>query len=68
MDQLYTLSRVPEGAWEFAQPVHMCFVDLEKVFDHVPQEVLWGAVWGGGGVLCELWGVGPPYAGCPLPV
>ncbi|TWW71090.1 hypothetical protein D4764_17G0005730 [Takifugu flavidus] len=29
-DQLYTFSRVFEGAWEFAQPVHMCFVDLEK--------------------------------------
>ncbi|TWW74493.1 hypothetical protein D4764_14G0004960 [Takifugu flavidus] len=26
VDQLYTLSRVFEGAWEFAQPVHMCFV------------------------------------------
>ena len=22
--------RVLEGSWEFAQPVHMCFVDLEK--------------------------------------
>ncbi|KAI3372277.1 hypothetical protein L3Q82_022782 [Scortum barcoo] len=36
LDQLYTLHRVLEGLWEFAQPVHMCFVDLEKVFDHVP--------------------------------
>ncbi|KAL0200215.1 hypothetical protein M9458_003402, partial [Cirrhinus mrigala] len=32
MDQLYTLFRVLEGSWEFAQPVHMCFVDLEKAF------------------------------------
>ncbi|KAK3568618.1 hypothetical protein QTP86_010635 [Hemibagrus guttatus] len=24
---------VLEGLWEFAQPVHMCFVDLEKAFD-----------------------------------
>ena len=31
VDQLYTL----EGAWEFAQPVQMCFVDLEKAFDRV---------------------------------
>ena len=30
LDQLYTLARVPEGAWEFAQPVYMCFVDLDK--------------------------------------
>ena len=28
VDQLYTLCRILEGAWEFAQPVHMCFVDL----------------------------------------
>jgi len=20
-----------EGSWEFAQPIHMCFVDLEKI-------------------------------------
>ncbi|TWW64974.1 hypothetical protein D4764_22G0006210 [Takifugu flavidus] len=44
VDQLYTLSRVFEGAWEFAQPVHMCFVDLEKAFDHVPWGVLWGVL------------------------
>ncbi|KAI3360558.1 hypothetical protein L3Q82_002435 [Scortum barcoo] len=24
--------RVLEGLWEFAQPVHMCFVDLEKAY------------------------------------
>ncbi|TWW61046.1 hypothetical protein D4764_05G0011360 [Takifugu flavidus] len=34
VDQLYTLSRVFEGARVFAQPVHMGFVDLEKAFDH----------------------------------
>ena len=33
LDQLYTLHRVLKGSWEFAQPVHMCFVDLEKAFD-----------------------------------
>ncbi|KAI3351447.1 hypothetical protein L3Q82_020304 [Scortum barcoo] len=35
--QLFTLGRVLEGAWEFAQAVYMCFVDLEKAYDHVPR-------------------------------
>ena len=41
VDQLYTLSRVLEGAWESAQPVYMCFVDLEKAFNRVTRGVLW---------------------------
>ncbi len=41
IDQLFTLTRILEGAREFAQPISMCFVDLKKAYDQVPWEILW---------------------------
>ncbi|KAL7857954.1 hypothetical protein AOLI_G00180560 [Acnodon oligacanthus] len=41
MDQLFTLSRIVEGALEFANPVYMRFVDLEKAYDYIPRHILW---------------------------
>lgn len=37
IDEIFPLAKVPEGILEFAQLVHMCFVDLEKNYDHVPR-------------------------------
>ena len=55
-DQLYTLTRVLERAWEFSQPAHICFVYLEKAFDCVPGGVLWGGTLG-------VYGTGPVVTG-----
>lgn len=30
LNQLYTITRVLEGSREYAQPVHMCFIDFSS--------------------------------------
>lgn len=49
-------------AWEFAEPVHMCFVDLQKAYDHVPQGHPVG-----GEVLREHGVDGPLLGAVPVP-
>ncbi|XP_036448312.1 uncharacterized protein LOC118823042 [Colossoma macropomum] len=47
MDQFFTLLQIVEGAWEFVNPVFMCFV--EKAYDRVPLRYPEGGlpgVWG----------------------
>lgn len=34
--QLFVLFIIFKGSWEFAQPVHMCFVDFEDAIDSNP--------------------------------
>lgn len=42
---LSILTRIFKAAWEFAQPVYMHFMDLEKSSDRIPRDVVWGVLW-----------------------
>lgn len=46
LDQLYPLTWILEGSWNFSQTIHMCFVDLgrlgKKIIDYANQGTLWG--------------------------
>jgi len=44
-DQIFTLKQIFKKSWEHAKDVYTCFVDLEKVYDRVPRENLWGVLW-----------------------
>lgn len=44
LEQLFTLTSIPEGSKESSQPAYMSFEDLEKAYDHVPWGVRWGVL------------------------
>lgn len=52
VDKLFIYAGLFEGSWAFVHPVYMCFVDLEKAFDHVPLGVLYSKCY------CESRGYG----------
>jgi len=47
-NQIFTLQQIFEKCWEYAKDVYTCFVDLEKAYNRVPREKLWGGVAGVG--------------------
>ncbi|MHB9337741.1 RNA-directed DNA polymerase, partial [Fusobacterium pseudoperiodonticum] len=42
--QIFTLRQIFEKAWEYTKEVYACFVDLEKAYDLVPRNKLWGVL------------------------
>ena len=40
----FTLKQISEQSWEYAKDVYNCFVNLEKAYDRVPREKLWGVL------------------------
>ena len=45
MDQKFTLSELLRELWEFDHPVYLCFVGLERAYDHAPQRDSVWALW-----------------------
>ena len=41
LDQVFILRTVMERSREFNQPLHLCFIDLQKTYDSVNRETLW---------------------------
>jgi len=43
-DQNFTLQQIFEKYWEYAKNFYTCFVDIEKAYNRVPREKLWGVL------------------------
>lgn len=54
-DQPFTLTGSLEGSWEFASPVYVCFVILEKAYDCVSHKFLWAMLWENGVKRLLFW-------------
>jgi len=44
-EQIFTLQQIFEKCREYVKNVYTCFVDLEKAYNRVPREKLWGVLW-----------------------
>ncbi|VDP49614.1 unnamed protein product, partial [Soboliphyme baturini] len=40
-DHTFALRQIAEKSWEYAQPLYMCFLDLEKAYHRIPCNSLW---------------------------
>jgi hypothetical protein len=49
LDQVFILRTVMERSREFNQPLHICFIDLQKAYDSVNRETLWS--------ICHAYGL-----------
>ena len=43
-DQIVTLQQIFEKSWMYAKDIYACFDELEKAYDRVPREKLWGVL------------------------
>jgi len=43
-DKIFTLQKIFEKSWEYAKHFYACFVDLEKAYNRVPREKIWGVL------------------------
>lgn len=40
-DMIFAIKRMMDKHWEYAKPLYIAFLDLEKAFDRVPRDRLW---------------------------